>query len=93
VTETRRSDAAAQAESRDKQSKRRRRLSNALLTIGVATTLLGLATAVGGVGLILLFFAPIWFIAAAALRPTRWRIGTALFALGCWSYAAFSILT
>ena len=71
----------------------RRRWSSYLLAIGVVSTLAGLITAFAGVGLILLLFAPLWFIFAAGLRPTRWRVALALFVLGCWAFGAFHVLT
>lgn len=71
----------------------RRRWSSYLLVIGIVSTLVGLITAFAGVGLILLLFAPLWFIFAAGLRPTRWRVALALFVLGCWAFAAFHVLT
>ena len=71
----------------------RQRWSSYLLAIGIVTTLVGLITAFAGVGLILLLFAPLWFIFAALLRPTRWRVALALFVLGCWAFGAYHVLT
>ena len=71
----------------------RQRWSSYLLAIGVVSTLVGLITAFAGVGLILLLFAPLWFIFAALLRPTRWRIALALFVLGCWAFGAYHVIT
>ena len=71
----------------------RQRWSSCLLAIGIVSTLVGLITAFAGVGLILLLFAPLWFIVAAILRPTRWRIALALFVLGCWAFGAYHVLT
>ena len=71
----------------------RQRWSSYLLAIGIVTTLVGLITAFAGVGLILLLFAPLWFIFAALLRPTRWRVAFALFVLGCWAFGAYHVLT
>ena len=71
----------------------RQRWSSYLLAIGVVSTLVGLITAFAGVGLILLLFAPLWFIFAALLRPNRWRVALALFVLGCWAFGAYHVLT
>lgn len=71
----------------------RQRWSSCLLAIGIVSTLVGLITAFGGVGLILLLFAPLWFIFAAILRPTRWRVALALFVLGCWAFGAYQVIT
>ena len=71
----------------------RQRWSSYLLAIGIVTTLVGLITAFAGVGLILLLFAPLWFIFAALLRPTRWRVAFALFVLGCWAFGAYHVIT
>ena len=71
----------------------RQRWSSYLLAIGIVSTLAGLITAFAGVGLILLLFAPLWFIFAAILRPTRWRVALALFVLGCWAFGAYHVLT
>ena len=69
----------------------RRLWSSYLLAIGVVSTLVGLITAFAGGGLILLLFAPLWFIFAAILRPTRWRVALALFVLGCWAFGAYHV--
>ena len=71
----------------------RQRWSSYLLAIGIVSTLVGLITAFAGVGLILLLFAPLWFIFAALLRPNRWRVALALFVLGCWAFGAYHVLT
>ncbi len=71
----------------------RQRWSSHLLAIGIVTTLVGLITAFAGVGLILLLFAPLWFMFAAILRPTRWRVAFALFVLGCWAFGAYHVIT
>ena len=71
----------------------RRRWSSYLLAIGIVSTLLGLITAFSGFGLIFLALAPPWFVAAAILRPTRWRVVLALFVLGCWAFGAYHVIT
>ena len=71
----------------------RRRWSSYLLAIGVVSTLAGLITAFAGVGLILLLFAPLWFVFAAILQPNRRRVVLALFVLGCWAFGAYHVLT
>ena len=71
----------------------RQRWSSYLLAIGIVSTLVGLITAFAGVGLILLLFAPLWFIFAAILRPTHWRVALALFVLGCWAFGAYHVIT
>ena len=62
----------------------RRRASSGILAFGVLWTLFGLATSFSGFGLIFLLFAPLWFVAAAILHRSRWRIAVAVFVLGCW---------
>ena len=71
----------------------RQRWSSYLLAIGIVSTLVGLITAFAGVGLILLLFAPLWFIFAALLRPNRWSVALALFVLGCWAFGAYHVIT
>ena len=71
----------------------RKRVSNLWLALGSAITIIGLLTAFSGFGLIFLLFAPLPFILAATLQPTRWRIASALFVLGCWAFGAFQVLT
>ena len=71
----------------------RKRVSNLLLALGSAMAVIGLLTAIGGFGLIFLVFAPLPFILAAILQPTRWRVASALFVLGCWAFGAFQVLT
>ena len=56
---------------------RQRRMSNVLLWIGIVATFVGLATAIGGVGLTILFLVPLPFPGAAALVRSRWRIAVA----------------
>ena len=76
-----------------RQAFTRRRWSSYLLTVGIVSTLLGLITAFSGFGLIFLALAPLWFVSAAILRPTRWRIALALFVLGCWAFGAYHVIT
>ncbi len=75
------------------QSLTRQRWSGYFLAIGIVTTIIGLVTAFGGIGLIFLLFAPLWFGLAAILRPTRRRIIAACFVMGCWIFAAVNVLT
>ena len=56
---------------------RQRLMSNVLLWIGIAATFAGLVTAIGGIGLSILFFVPLPFTGAAALVRSRWRIAVA----------------
>ena len=71
----------------------RRWWSSIFLAIGIVTTLFGLLTAFSGFGLVFLLFAPLWFGLAAILRPTRPRIIAACFVMGCWIFAAVSVIT
>ena len=73
--------------------KQRNAAAQIMLLIGAASVIGGLLTAFGGFGLIFLLFAPLWFILAAILRPTRWRVAAALFVMGCWAFGAFHVLT
>ena len=72
---------------------RQRLLSNALLGVGIVATFAGLATAIGGVGLTILFFVPLPFTGASLLVRSRWRVAAALFVWGCWFFAAYLIVT
>ena len=71
----------------------RKRVSNLLLALGSTWAIIGLLTAVSGFGLIFLVFAPLPFIFAVLLQPSRWRVASALFVLGCWAFGAFQVLT
>ena len=74
-------------------TKRRRRWSNALLVLGSAATIVGLATAFGGIGLGILVFVPVPFTAAAVVARSRWGVAAALFVWGCWFFALYHVLT
>ena len=71
---------------------RRRRQSNALLLIGAAAALIGVAGALSSVGLIILALAPLPFTAAAVLLPSRWRLIAALVFWGSWCVGLYLVL-
>lgn len=72
---------------------KRRRWSNALLAIGSAATFIGLASAMGGIGLTILAFVQLPFTGAVILVRSRRRIAAALDVWGFWFYALYHVLT
>ncbi len=62
------------------------------LTIGVLCATFGLLAAAAGFGLPFLAIAPLWFILAAALRPTRPRIILACVVIGFWTIGVVDVL-
>lgn len=72
---------------------RRRRQSNALLIVGAAAAFLGLASALSGVGLIILVLVPLPITAAAVLVRSCWRVTAALCVWGCWCFGLWHVLS
>ena len=74
-------------------SDRRRRWSNVLFWVGWIATFLGVASAAGGVGFVILFFVPLLFTGTALLVRSRWRVAIALFAWGWWFFGLYNVFT
>ena len=75
------------------KTERRRRQSNALLIVGAVAAFLGLASALSGVGLIILVLVPLPISAVALLVRSLWRIAAALCVWGCWFFGLWHVLT
>ncbi len=72
---------------------RRRRQSNALLLVGAAAALIGVASALSVLGLIILALLPLPFSGAAILLPAHWGVTAALFVWGCWCFGLYHALS
>ena len=68
----------------DQPSAGRRYASTALIIIGWAMVLFGLATALSGFGLVFLMFCPLPFVTGAYLVHSKARIAQAVLILACW---------